>query len=198
MTMDPDTEAQEHTQLERRRDMVIGRLSRIVGALDRRRHAVQDAVTDLVPGGASTGRVSTRAKVLAGLALGAGLFALGMLTQGRIRARRSPLRRLGRLLGELRPRSSPLASFAKMVGRAVGSFAANAASDAMHTMSERLLSGPEPPVPVDPDDPRPAEPENPPGTPPGSPIEPISGVHQANTLIAPVAPPLTAVGTLLR
>ncbi len=147
MNTDADTNLE---LLERKRDLVMHRLVPVLDALDRKRHAVTDAVHDLVPRRAELSRVPGRDRavfLVIGAAAGALTFVVAAWVDHLRHERNRPLRKLSRALERAsKPRKPSL--FGRLA-RAVGSLAVSAASGfvrerLMGWIEERAAARPEP------------------------------------------------------
>lgn len=116
--------------LEHQRDVVVQRLLPVIDAIDRKRHAVTDAVQNVLPTRAEIARIPRRDRVIliaAGAALSGVTFVALSWVRHRLVERRKPMRRLATAVMSLalaRRRGSML----NVLARSVGGFVLSAAS----------------------------------------------------------------------
>ncbi len=133
-----------HQTLARKRDLIVDRLTRALGAIDRRRHAVAHAVEDVAslvprssdpPGEPGSGAARN---ALLGAAAGGLVAAVALLVQHRQRERNRPIRVLQRAWFKyaLPPRPSLLS---RLASEAVGSLVMSLASEAARSIVARAL-----------------------------------------------------------
>lgn len=122
MSMELNDDA-HHEVLERRRSLVMQRLTRVLDALDRKRHAVTDAVTDVVDPPPAVARQRERTAVaVVGAVAGVAAVAVMLWVNHRRHQRSRPLSLLGRALGHyVRPPEPSLGR--QLVMKAVTSLA---------------------------------------------------------------------------
>lgn len=144
------TEATDDTTREtltRKRDDIVRRLTRALGAIDRRRQAVAHIASDVAaivprptePPGAGDAPGAARS-ALVGAAAGGAVVAVALFVQHRLRERRRPLRVLQRAWFRyaMPPRPSLLS---RVVTEVVGSLAMSVASEAARAAVQRVLEG---------------------------------------------------------
>lgn len=144
MTMEV-TDDTTHEALTRKRDDIVRRLMRALGAIDRRRQAVAHIASDVAaivprpsdPSAADDSPGAARSALL-GAAAGGAVVALALLVQHRQRERRKPLRVLQRAWFKyaMPPRPSLLS---RVLSEIVGSLAMSVASEAARAAVQRVL-----------------------------------------------------------
>ncbi len=109
MSMEPTDDA-HHALLERRRSLVMQHLTRVLDALERKRLAVTEVVTDVVdPPPAVARRRARTAVAVAGAVAGVAAVTAMLWVDHRRHRPRGPMALLGRFLGRyVRPPPPPL------------------------------------------------------------------------------------------
>lgn len=151
--MNTDTATRDdRASLERRREDVMRRLMPVIDAIDRKRHAVTDAVERVIPSRAELARVPAPDRTIfiaAGALAGATVFSLAAWALRWRRERNRPIRRVARVLAAFAPRRrSPLRAVLRAIASALLTSAAEHARDLAETrVRDYLARRPEPELP---------------------------------------------------
>ncbi len=146
--MSTDSHDDNHETLTRKRDLIVNRLTRALGAIDRRRQAVTHVVEDvaaLVPHSANDAPEPSGGAVrnaLLGAAAGGLVTAVALLVQHRQRERRRPLKLLQQAWFKYAMPPQP-SLLSRLVSEAVGSLVMSVASEAARAIVTRALEAAE-------------------------------------------------------
>lgn len=125
--------------LERKRSVLMQRLTRVLDSLDRRRHHAQEVVANVLPSTPSAATRDRAATVVTGALVGGAVFVAAMVVQSRLRARHAPINVLRRAVHTALETARPVSPFKHLGRRVVGSVVVTLASEVARIGARNLL-----------------------------------------------------------